>query len=193
MEAVLPYLAEWLGVLGVVWLAGISPKFNYPVLGFKYPRREGRLTLVVFAVTLVFVFIQAGGWLRPLLISDNPAFQPALTRLNLALFTLIPFIVALLLRRQPVYSGFGSGIMVGVNLRLGLALAFGTMFLRGKFTLVMDGVGGDEGAMLLVSAAICAIEEFIFRGFIQLRLRSWLGEGRGWIATAGLFVLWQIP
>lgn len=193
MDVFLVFLAEWLGVLGVVWLAGISPRFKAPVLGFKYPRREGFVSLGIFGICMIFAFIQAGGWMRPLLVSDNPAFQPALTRLNLALITLVPFIVSLLIRRQPLYSGLGSGFMVGANLRLGLALAFGTMFLRGKFTLVLDGVSGTEGVILLVCAAICAVEEFIFRGFIQLRMRSWLGEWRGWIATALMFIAWQIP
>jgi membrane protease YdiL (CAAX protease family) len=36
-------------------------------------------------------------------------------------------------------------------------------------------------------------EETIFRGYIQLRLNSYLGAKWGWLATAGLFLLWQLP
>ncbi len=193
MEAVLPLLAEWLGVLGVVWLAGISPAFKPPPVGFKYPRREGLVALALFAVVFVFGLLQWAGWLRPILTSDNPAMQTIMARLNLAVLGLLPFIAALLSRRQPLRSAIGGRVMLGANVRLGLALMFLSLFLRGKFSAVMDGVTPDEGTMFLVSAVICLAEEFIFRGYIQLRMRSWLGEGRGWIATAGLFILYQLP
>jgi membrane protease YdiL (CAAX protease family) len=193
MEALLPLIAEWVGVLGVVWLAGISPAFKYPPVGFKYPRREGLVALGLLALIFVFCLIQSAGWLRPVLTSDTPALQPVLLRLNIAVLSLLPFIVALLSRRQPLRSVVGARVMLGANVRLGLALAFLSIFLRGKFTSVMDGLTPDEYTMFIVSAGICLAEEFIFRGYIQLRMRSWLGETRGWIATALLFVLWQLP
>jgi len=40
---------------------------------------------------------------------------------------------------------------------------------------------------------IALAEETIFRGFIQMRLNAWMGERYGWLATAGLFIVWSVP
>lgn len=47
--------------------------------------------------------------------------------------------------------------------------------------------------MLLIWLVLALAEETIFRGYIQLRLESYFGQKWGWLATAALYLLWQMP
>lgn len=72
-------------------------------------------------------------------------------------------------------------------------LVFLTIFLRGKIFSLLNGVTAEEGFTLLVLIGISFAEESIFRGYIQMRLSSWLGDRNGWLLTSLLFVLWHLP
>jgi membrane protease YdiL (CAAX protease family) len=78
-------------------------------------------------------------------------------------------------------------------LRIGLALAILVIFLRGKIFSIINGLTSQDGMALLACLGIGLAEETIFRGYIQMRLCFWLGQRWGLLATAGLFVIWQVP
>jgi len=67
------------------------------------------------------------------------------------------------------------------------------VFLRGKFLPLLQGISNEKGSLLFVILVWVAAEETIFRGYIQLRLMSYLGDNWGWLATSLLYVLWQLP
>jgi membrane protease YdiL (CAAX protease family) len=114
-------------------------------------------------------------------------------RLVLALVCLIPFAIALTLRRQPLRSaGLRKGTF-GPSLRLSLALAFLTIFLRGKTFNIINGLSNEEIQALLMWMGICFAEEIIFRGYLHPRFCAWLGKRYGWAFTAVLFALWRVP
>jgi len=189
MDQILLYLSEWIGSVAVAMIAGISPKFKRTKLVFKYPQREGIVALAVFGVALLVSII----------LTTLPAFtliglsKPLSDRLFMAIGGLIPVVVALYRRKQPVRSAGWPPDKLNGALQLGLALAFLVIFLRGKFLAVITSMTGPEASMLgfLLIATIC--EETIFRGYIQQRLAAWLGPNFGWLAASALFLLWQLP
>jgi membrane protease YdiL (CAAX protease family) len=114
-------------------------------------------------------------------------------RLLVAAGALVPVIVALWRRKQPVRSAGWSREKLNAALQLGLALAFFSIFLRGKFNAVVSGLNSETLGLLAYCLVIVLMEETAFRGFIQPRLASWWGDTAGWLAAAALFVLCQLP
>ena len=196
MTAQLALLAELMGVVAVTMLLGISPRFRFRPLAFKYPRREALISLSLVAL------LAAGMWL---LYSNLTVTLPAaprtfvyptdqlLRQVMIALIILAPFVGALLMRGQPWRSAGLGRQTLNAGLQLGLALALITVFLRGKIYDIMGGLSGSEALLLVALLAIGFSEEFAFRGYVQPRLSSWLGDRAGWVSTAVIFVLWSIP
>lgn len=184
-------LSEWLGVVAVMML--LSLKLHPALLGFRYPRREGLVSLSLYGLILLLaVATYTPGGFASLLALANPLEQLT-PRLALAILCLLPFILALVVRRQPLRSaGWGRGGL-GVALRVVIVLVFLSVFLRGKIYSLLDGVTAEEGLALLLWIGISLAEESIFRGYIQLRLAGWIGPRYGWILTGLAFALWQIP
>ena len=74
-----------------------------------------------------------------------------------------------------------------------LALALLALFLRGKIFAVINGLSTPELLYLPAMLAAAFAQETIFRGYVQLRMQSWLGEVWGWLAAAVLFAICQVP
>jgi membrane protease YdiL (CAAX protease family) len=189
----LAYLSEWLGVTSVAILAGISPRFKKRPLIFLYPRREGYIALALYAILLVVsFFIYNRGLLANLAITSN--FPESLVpRVFTAVAGLVLFAVALFVRRQPLLSVRWGTKLMRPALLLGVALAFLTLFLRGKFLAVLDGVTPQETSALLGCLILSLGEESIFRGYIQSRLSTLFGDRLGWLSTALLYAIWNVP
>jgi membrane protease YdiL (CAAX protease family) len=192
----LGYAIEWMGAIAVVMIAGTSPLLkNIRRIDFRFPRREATFALSVFALCYLIAFQYFG----------NPIFQFLLDfskilpggelaqRTLLAVICLIPFLLATLLRGQPLKSiGWGkANFKAGAT--LGLLLIIISIVLRGKFTTLLHGITSEQGGLLLVCLLLALAEETIFRGYIQLRLNSFLGSNWGWLSTAFLYLLWQLP
>jgi len=192
----LGYASEWLGVIAVTMIAGVSPLLKkVRQIEYRFPQREATFALSMFALIYLVAFQYF----------SNPALAFArkaaavfaggelAEKMLLAVVCLVPFLLALLLRGQPFKSiGWGrENLKAGAT--LGVLLALVTLFLRGKFTALLGGISSEQGSLLLVWLLFAAAEETIFRGYIQSRLVSLLGTTWGWLATAGLFVLWQLP
>jgi len=189
MDMYILFAAEWIGAVAVGMIAGLSPKFTRIKLAFKYPRREGVVSLGVF---LFAMFIA-------LVISSIPSLalgslsRDQSERLIVAAGSLVPVIVALWRRKQPVRSAGWSREKLYAALQLGMALAFFSIFLRGKFNAVITGLNSESLGLLAYCLVMALMEETAFRGFIQPRLASWWGETAGWLAASALFVLCQLP
>lgn len=192
----LGYLSEWLGSIAVVMIAGTSPIFKkIRRIEFRFPRREATFALILFALIFFFAFQ----------FFTNPIFEFLRTfagrlqggevaqRMLIALFALLVVIILMIVRGQPPKSAGWSKENTRTSLTLGLVLVLLVIFLRGKFISLLQGVGTDQGSLLFVVLIWCLAEETVFRGYIQLRLMSYLGTTWGWLATAFLWVLWQLP
>ena len=188
LNSILLYVSEWLGVVAVTWLVRLTTRLKARPVGFKYPAREGYVSLGLFVSILAvayFFFTQ---------VSPAPdALGILWQRLTVDGIALAIFVVALLGRGQPPRSAGWGRSTSGAALRIGVALAFLTIFLRGKIFSIINGLSPQDGLALLACVGIGLAEESIFRGYIQLRLSYWLGERWGWLATAGLYLIWQIP
>ena len=193
INSILAIISEWLGVIAVTLILGLNPVFRTPQVGFRYPRREGLVSFFLYILILILAYIFYSGTVNPALIRSNTPLDVLYQRLFLAGLSLIPFLLALAVRKQPLRSTGWSRQIIRPGFELGLALAFLTIFLRGKIYSLMAGVSPAEGYALLASAGMCLAEESIFRGYIQLRLCSWMGKRVGWLVTALLFTVWQLP
>ncbi len=186
-------LPEWLGVIAVLMLATLSPRFKRPPLVFKYARRDGLWALGLFALILAvaIAFAWAAPQFFPGVFSEN--LLPLANRMLLALVCVAPFMIALLWRRQPWRSIGWNRAMLMPSLQLGFALAFLTIFLRGKFNALFTVMGTDAINALWMWLLAALAEETIFRGYLQLRFTTWWGQRAAWLGTAALFLLWQLP
>lgn len=189
-------ITEWLGVIAVTWLLSLSPRFRHQPIGFKYARRDGLVAVTLALVIIFFSVLFASGKLGEVLGGwfSLPGVAAGLSRpLALAVFSLLVVGVALILRGQPVRSvGWGRAAS-GPALRVGLALALLTIFLRNRVMDVVNGISSDEAWYLLGAFGIAFAEETIFRGYVQLRLAWWLGETQGWVVASLAYAAWRLP
>jgi len=189
--------SEMIGAVAVTMLLTISPKFKQlPVLGFRYPHREGVFSLFLFAVIILLSLLIYGGRVEvaSLIPQSSPAsLENLYQRTVVALLCLLIVVAALAFRRQPLRSAGWNRPLLSSALQAGLAIVILTIFLHGKFSTMLDGISRDQGLALLLLLLLGLAEETIFRGYIHLRLSSWLGKITGWLAAAGLYTVWQLP
>jgi membrane protease YdiL (CAAX protease family) len=192
----LGYVSEWLGAVAVVMIAGASPLLKkVRRIEFRFARRDATYALSLFAVIYMAAFQFFSNAIFDFLKIFSAKFVGGelAQRMVLAVICLVPFLLAMILRGQPLKSiGWGKE-----NLKPGAILGFLllvlTIFLRGKFSTLIKGIPQEQANLLIVWLVVALAEETIFRGYIHLRLTSYWGETWGWLATAVLFVLWQLP
>jgi membrane protease YdiL (CAAX protease family) len=185
-RAIILLLSEWLGVVALALLFGISPRFRRKPLVFLYPLREGLVSIILFLVLLAAGFLVHASSRS----SQAPDLAP---RLWAALLALLVYGLALGLRRQPLRSAGWNHRLLGGGLRAGLALILFTLVIRGSVFRLLGGVGLELGWALLLWLGIALAEESVFRGYIQPRLKGCLGMWPGLLAAAVMFSLWQLP
>lgn len=182
-------LSEWLGAIAVVMLLQLGARLQPKAVGFRYQRREGWISLSLFVVMLLAsLALNSFGVLTTL----TSTLGELGSRLILAAVGLILLGLLMAIRGQPLRSIGWDPARMGMGLRLGLALVFLTVFLRGKFNGIVNGLSPVEANGLFIWLAVALVEETLFRGYIQLRLCDWLGPRWGWVLTAFLFTLFQV-
>ncbi len=192
-RAYLLLVSEIMGVAGVTLLISLSKSFrNHPTLGFKYPRREAVVSLILFSsifLAAIFIWPQKAGLAAVLPGLDSQLWL----QLQMAGGALVLFVAVLAIRRQPLRSAGWNKPLLMPSLRYGMALILLSVFLRGVVFDIMRGLSQEIWLALLLWLGIALAEETIFRGYLQLRLSAYFNERIGWAVTALLFVLWQIP
>jgi membrane protease YdiL (CAAX protease family) len=185
--------AEWIGVIAVGMLAGLSPKLQkVRPLQFLFPRREASVTfstnaiMFVFSIYLYWRFFTATS--EPGVINSDVLWQ----RIILDVLTLSAFGASLVIRKQPLRSALWGKDALRPNIQFGLLLAILVIFLRGKIFAIINGVDAIEGQVLLQLLIISICEVTVFFGFTQPRLSSRFGEVPGWIISGVLYALWQV-
>ena len=192
----LTHLAEWLGVAAFGWLLSLAPQSRFTPVAFLYARRDGLAALFLGAGAILFAVAFNSVGMTGLVTRINTISGPAKDLVNpfiLALITLLPFIAALLTRGQPPLSVGWSSKRFRTGLQAGLAVALLTIFLRNRVLDVVGGLKSDQINYLFFALGIALAEETIFRGYIQLRLASWLGETRGWVAASLFSAVFRFP
>jgi membrane protease YdiL (CAAX protease family) len=192
-DTILLIVAEWIGVIAVGMLAGLSPQLQkIRPLQFLFPRREASVTLSTNAILFVFsIFL----YIRFFTTAIEPGVnQPEILwqRILLDLIALAAFGAALYIRKQPVRSALWGRDALRPNIQFGFLLIMLSIFLRGRVFAIINGVDANEGLALVQWLIISLCEVSIFFGFSQPRLIARFGENIGWIASAILFALWQI-
>jgi membrane protease YdiL (CAAX protease family) len=193
IDSILLIIAEWIGVVAVGMLAGLSPQLKkVRPLQFLFPRREASVTfstnaiLFVFSIFLYWRYFTAAS--VPGVINPEVLWQ----RLVLDVLTLAAFGAALYTRKQPIRSALWGKDALRPNIQFGLLLALLVIFLRGKIFAIINGVDAAEGLALIQLLVISVCEVTVFFGYTQPRLSSRFGETIGWMISAVLYALWQI-
>ena len=205
MNNLIAFVAEFAGIVAVTMIMGLSPAFKRRPLIFQYKQREVVVSLSLLALVMLGWWAVNGRMAHPtnpLLVgpfaaapgSGPPVFGlPDLSlQAVMAVVLAAPFVIALLVRRQPLLSVGLAQRLLRPSLYLGAALALMSIFLRGKLTVILYGLPATAGTALLAAVLVGLAEEFVFRGFIQLRLSGWWGDAWGWLASAGLFIAWRL-
>jgi len=166
----LALLSEWLGVIAVTMILTLSPRFKSEPVGFVYPRREMIISILLAGLILILAFSFYSGAISPAVANPSIPLDTLYQRVFLAGISMLPFLLALAIRRQPPRSvGWGRQLLLPA-LQLGLALAILTIFLRGKIYGILNGITSNEAYSLLACLGLCIAEESIFRGYLQLRI-----------------------
>jgi len=190
-------LSEVLGVIAVTMIMTLNPRFKHhtPVT-FRFPKRElaaaAIVALGVFAISFV-IFRGPTPAPNTGLSGSVPTLDALLQHLTAVIVGLALVVIALLYRKQPLRSAGWNRPLLTPALQMGIAIILLTIFLRGKISLLFDGITQDESTALLVLLALTLAEETIFRGYLQPRIESRLGKIPGWLITSVLFAFWQIP
>lgn len=196
INALVALISEWLGAVATTWLLSLSTRFKAPPVIFKYARRDGFIALSLYALILIFAIIYYAT--TPSALPTNPTLapaplQPTLQNLFVSAICLAAFGMALATRRQPLLSMGWKPALIYPGLQMGVALAILTVFLHNRVMDVLKGINNAGLAALLLALGISLAEETIFRGYIQLRLASWLGRWQGIVITALMFAVWHLP
>lgn len=183
-------VSEWLGVIALAWIAGISPRFHRRPINFIYQRREN-----VISFSLLILALAAGLLVKAFVFPTAALTALSLPgivnqRLWLAVILLAPFLLALLYRRQPVRT-LGWGKTFRPSFQLGLGLLALIIFLHGKIFAIINHMSGALAILFLVLLIIALLEESVFRGFIFIRLTAGFGSASGLVMTALLSTIWQ--
>jgi membrane protease YdiL (CAAX protease family) len=196
LSNIIVFVTEWIGVIAIAILLGLSRRFNVPRIGFLYARRDGIIAISLSTVIIVFAYfynttISPARFPTPLRIAPAPV-QDLLQVLILASICLLPFIVALVVRDQPVRSVGWSPALITPGLQMGVAMAILTIFLRNRVMDVLGGLALPVLSSLPIALGVALAEETIFRGYVQMRLTWWLGAWPGIVLSAALFTLWHL-
>lgn len=185
--------AEWIGVVALGMLAGLSPQQQkIRPLQFLFPHREVLVTSALNAAMFIFGIILYRYFFTA---STNLAeinLEAGWQRIILDFTALLVFLAALLSRKQPVRSALWSREGIKSGLQFGLLIAALIIFLRAKISAITNGIETVEGLAFLQLLIIALCEVTIFFGYSQPRLSSRFGGNIGWLISALLFALWQI-
>lgn len=208
MRPILLIVIELIGVIAVTQLLSISPALvgRRPVK-FTQPRREGTsaISVAVLIILVTAILSRVSGSMLDGAVAFLPftssmsvakptiSINGLITQIGLIALLAVPCVINVFRRKQPWLSvGLKQSMLKG-GLQVGLALIMITVFLRGKiFTLIKGPYSIEVLYLFLASLVVCFGEEFIFRGYVQLRLMVWWGERTGWLVTAALFTLWSV-
>jgi membrane protease YdiL (CAAX protease family) len=192
----IPLFSEWLGVIAVTMIASASPALKkIRRVEYMFTRRGFNYALFIFAVEFVLAFQYfSNSFFAPWrAFADQFAGGATAERALLALICLVPFVIALVARKQPWKAIGWNQPNLRAALSVGFLLALLTIFLTGKFMTVIKGVSKEQAGALGIFLLLAIAEETIFRGYIQGRMQSFLGQRWGWLVTGVMYALWQLP
>ena len=185
-----------MGVLGLTMLIGISPRIKaIPPVGFKYPQREGKISLSLATVLIIFSILVTlfGNKVSTSQTGANPELSKLLLRTIQSTAAALLVLFLLWRRGQPLKSTGWHPLLGRISIQFGIAVVFLTVFLQGKLFVILEGVDSSLWMAFVLLLIISISEETVFRGYLQMRLASFWNPIAAWMVTAGLFVLWQLP
>ena len=186
---------------GVVFLATWAMRLRPGSWKIERPGKSAIVALVVIVATLaafaVYISIQNSG--KP----PSPTVLPVDLRFTASrfirrmlldgIFSVAPVLIVIRIRREPWSSTGVSSNNLWRSLAIGLPLCVLVLFSSGPS--VIEGLQnlsiGHIWALGLASLTGFG-EEFLYRGYLQIRMMSWLGRWKGWVAASLVMALIHI-
>jgi membrane protease YdiL (CAAX protease family) len=184
-------VSEWLGVGSIAWIAGLSPRFHRRPINFIYQRRENIVSFSLFLLALIVAFVVKSSFYPTSSFDLLSLPRQVSLRLILAVVLVVPFMIALVYRRQPIRT-FGWGNTLRPGLQLGFGLMILVIFLHGKIFSIINHLSSEMAVLFLAILVIALLEESVFRGYIFIRLTAGFGMIPGLIITALLSTVWRV-
>jgi len=203
-------LGNFLNTIGGFFIAGLFVYFLSRLLKVKYeywkfpkPKSAGLAALTLVFITflattgLILLFSQNSNSPGTTLSKPIDSLQDFLAQLISATIFIIPFVILMLKRKEPLKS---AGLSKQ-NLKASILIAIGLLIIPvALWVWKFENVNNLGTTALTVSlfffflqnAVIGFYEEFVFRGYLQTRLASWLGKYPGWIIASILMAMMHI-
>ena len=197
IQAFLYIIAVWLSSVAVTVLFDRVAPFKRRPVSFTSPRREAilGLCLIPLSVCLMMLFRLAfASVLSGMAQSETYSLEMMFWVLIVRGIFFAPFVIALLIRHQGLATIGLSRHNLVLSVFLGLILSGVTVVtyvLVFSKAIVIDSELLSSYLYFFVTSllAVGFVEEAMFRGYLQLRLATWLGARRGWILTAIVFTV----
>ena len=163
---------------------------------FERPQTEVRTALFLFAILGVIVVVSAAV-LKPVHDTSNlTTASMAYSSLLYAVF-LLPFIAALVVRRQGLHTCLIPRKGVLFHLTVSIAMGFFSipvyLLAVGKISMLPYALSNLFTVSSLFFLVPILMEEFIFRGFLLTRFTAGLGKHKGVLLSAVMFGLYHYP
>ena len=109
------------------------------------------------------------------------------------LFIVAPVLIVIRIRREPWSSTGFSSHNLWRSLAISLPLCVMVLFSSGPSVIdTLQNLSIGHIWALGRASTIGFGEEFLFRGFMQIRMMSWLGRWKGWVVTSLVMALTHI-
>lgn len=191
-------------ILGlIVYILTLKLKFHYKELNINNPRRNAVYALIAVCTSIFIIVIIL--------------FLSSISKSNTEVQTNIPYNFSYVFSNAITYLIIMSPILItkrffrqswgstGVskhNLKKSIVIsiivgiiAIIYILFRTNISIikVITHLNSNHFWGLLYFAVVGFSEEFIFRGYLQIRLMAWLGKNKGWIISSVLMVLMHLP
>lgn len=191
-------------ILGlIVYVLTIKLKFNHKELNINNPRRNAVYALIAVCIS---IFIAAIILFLSSISKSNTETQTNFiynfsSVLQIAITYLIfmsPILITKRFLRQPWSSTGVSKHNLKISILIGsivgiITIIYTLLYYNISIVKVITHLNINHFWGLLYFAVVGFSEEFIFRGYLQIRLIAWLGKNKGWIISSVLMVLIHLP
>ena len=182
----------------LIWLVTRFYKPQSLEIRFAIPRKEAMLAIgyvvgLFLIIGIVFFFlVQHAG--VPLGASGQFDLRRALSQWGVyATISIVPISIIIKIRKQS-FEAVGLTTK-NTKLSLGIGLALSLLVISFNTTeQFLDNLFAYSTLYAFIAyLAVGLGEELMFRGFLQLRCSTWLGETRGWILASTIMALAHLP
>jgi len=187
----------------IVHLLSKMLKIRYNGFKFSNPKKSALHAIIAITISSFMVI-----GLMVLLTSQNTSeISSDIQKYNLSIVTnfaiswlilLSPVLIVKKMRNESWEStgiskhNLKASILIGIILAI-ITVAYAILFSSKSINDISHSLTLSSLWALVYYAIVGFCEEFMFRGYLQIRMMGWLGKWKGWILTSIFMALVHIP